>query len=68
MAALMCSSQWDGAYQPVVNAKTSVYFVIGENDEYYGSRPFKSAYQKLYELYRAQGLSKNRLISFWYLM
>lgn len=60
-AALMCSSQWDGAYQPVVNAKTPVYFVIGENDEYYGSRPFKSAYQKLYELYRAQGLSKKQI-------
>ena len=61
VAALMCSSQWDGAYQPVVNAKTPVYFVIGENDEYYGSRPFKSAYQKLYELYRAQGLSKKQI-------
>lgn len=41
--------------------KTPVYFVIGENDEYYGSRPFKSAYQKLYELYRAQGLSKKQI-------
>lgn len=61
VAALMCSSQWDGVYQPVVNAKTPVYFVIGENDEYYGSRPFKSAYQKLYELYRAQGLSKKQI-------
>ena len=38
--ALMCSSQWDGKYEPVVKAKTPVYFVIGENDEYYTSEPF----------------------------
>lgn len=56
-AALMCSSQWDGAYKPVVEAKTPVYFVIGESDEYYGSEPFKEAYQTLYGLYREQGLS-----------
>ena len=50
--ALMCSSQWDGEYEPVVKAKTPVYFVIGENDEYYSSKPFQDAYQKLYNLYR----------------
>lgn len=60
-AALMCSSQWDGEYQPVVLAKTPVYFVIGESDEYYGSKPFKEAYEKLYELYRKQGLSKKEI-------
>lgn len=58
-AALMCSSQWDGAYEPVVKAKTPVYFVIGEKDEYYGSEPFKKAYQEIYNLYREQGLSES---------
>lgn len=57
-AALMCSSQWDGAYEPVVQAKTPVYFVIGERDEYYGSEPFKEAYQNLRRLYRQQGISE----------
>lgn len=57
-AALMCSSQWDGAYEPVVKVKTPVYFVIGEKDEYYGSEPFKKAYQEIYNLYREQGLSE----------
>ena len=42
-AALMCSSKWDGVYEPVTEAKTPVYFVIGESDEYYGSEPFKEA-------------------------
>lgn len=55
-AALMCSSKWDGEYEPVVKAKTPVYFVIGENDEYYGSEPFKKAYQDIYDLYKKQGL------------
>lgn len=60
-AALMCSSQWDGAYEPVVRARTPVYFVIGESDEYYGSQPFKDAYQKLRRLYRQQGVSETEI-------
>lgn len=60
-AALMCSSQWDGTYESVVEAKTPVYFVIGESDEYYGSEPFKEAYQKLYNLYRKQGVSESEI-------
>lgn len=58
-AALMCSSQWDGEYEPVVEAKTPVYFVIGESDEYYGAEPFKKAYQAIHDLYREQGLSED---------
>ena len=60
-AALMCSSQWDGAYEPLVEAETPVYFVIGEDDEYYGSDPFKEAYQEIYDLYKAQGLSEEEI-------
>ena len=60
-AALMCSSQWDGAYEPVVEMKTPVYFVIGESDEYYGSEPFQEAYQRIYELYKEQGLSESEI-------
>ena len=60
-AALMCSSQWDGAYEPVVEMKTPVYFVIGESDEYYGSEPFKEAYQQIHELYKEQGLPESEI-------
>ena len=59
--ALMCSSQWDGKYEPVVQTKTPVYFVIGESDEYYSSKPFREAYQKLHELYRKQGLCEKQI-------
>ena len=59
--ALMCSSQWDGEYEPVVKARTPIYFVIGESDEYYSSKPFKDAYKKLYDMYQEQGLSKKQI-------
>lgn len=55
--ALMCSSKWDGDFNKVVENKTPIYFVIGENDEYYGSSPFKEVYQELVNFYKKQGLS-----------
>lgn len=60
-AALMGSSQWDGGYDAVVKAKTPIYFVIGENDEYYGSQPFKKAYQTLHDKYKEQGMSERAI-------
>ena len=59
--ALMCSSQWDGEYEPVVKARTPVYFVIGEDDEYYSSKPFRDAYKKLHSLYQKEGLSEKEI-------
>lgn len=56
-ACLVCSSQWDGSFESVVNSRTPVYLVIGESDEYYGSAPFAKAYQTLHDLYLEQGLS-----------
>lgn len=57
-AYLQCSSQWDGAYEPVVEARVPVYFVIGESDEYYGSGPSQEAYDSLRELYEQADLSQ----------
>ena len=56
-ACLLCSSRWDGAYEPVVESRTPVYFVIGESDEYYGAGPFKEACENLRSLYEQEGLS-----------
>ena len=55
---LHCSSQWDGAYELVVEARTPVYLVVGEGDEYYGSGPTQEAYDRLHELYAAEGLTE----------
>ena len=60
-AYLQCSSQWDGDYEPVIESRTPVYFVIGESDEYYSSQPTQEAYENLYELYRQEGLSDEEI-------
>ena len=60
-AYLQCSSQWDGAYEPVVESRTPVYLAVGESDEYYGSGPSEEAYENLYGLYRQEGLSDEEI-------
>lgn len=60
-AYLQCSSQWDGAYAPVVEARVPVYFVIGESDEYYGSEPSREAYGRLHDLYAEAGLTEDEI-------
>lgn len=60
-AYLHCSSQWDGEYEPVVKERTPVYLVIGGNDEYYGAAPTKEAYDRFYELYEQEGLSREEI-------
>ena len=60
-AYLQCSSKCDGDYDLVVKNRTPVYFVIGENDEYYGSGPTEEAYNRLYKLYQQEGLSKTEI-------
>ena len=57
-AYLHCSSQWDGAYEPVVEARVPVYLVIGEGDEYYGAEPTQEAYDQFHTLYQEAGLSE----------
>lgn len=60
-AYLQCSSQWDGDYEPVVENRTPVYFVIGEDDEYYGSGPSREAYETLREMYQDEGLTDEEI-------
>lgn len=60
-AYLQVSSKWDGEYESVAERRLPIYFAIGENDEYYGSVPTKSAYNTLYALYEKQGLSKEEI-------
>ena len=60
-AYLQCSSQWDGAYEPVAEARVPVYFVIGEGDEYYGAEPSREAYNRLHDLYTEAGLAEEEI-------
>ena len=58
---LHVASVWDGELEPLVNAKTPVYFVIGESDEYYGSSRISSTYRQLVSRYREKGLSEDEI-------
>lgn len=60
-AALLGATQWDGAYQPVVDARTPVYLAVGESDEYYGPEPLLEAYATLRDLYRQAGLTDEEI-------
>lgn len=60
-AFLCCATQWDGDMTALVNARTPVYMVTGENDSYYGSKPLKDAYEKLRNLYLAEGLTESEI-------
>ena len=58
---LCCSTKWDGNFENLKNAKTPIYMVIGQDDSYYGSQPLKDAYEKLYDLYLADGLTESEI-------
>ena len=60
-AYLHCSSQWDGSYEPVAEARVPVYLVVGEGDEYYGAGPTREAYDQLRALYQEAGLSEEEI-------
>ena len=40
-----------------MKSRTPVYLVVGENDEYYGSKPSEEAYESMHALYEKEGLS-----------
>ena len=60
-AYLHCSSKWDGDLNKLAESRTPVYLAVGRDDEYYGSEPTQSAYDTLYSLYQAQGLSEDEI-------
>ena len=60
-AALHISSRWDGGFEKIAAARTPVYFVIGEGDEYYSSRPAREAYASLASLYQKAGLTEEQI-------
>ncbi|MDE6847933.1 MAG: alpha/beta hydrolase, partial [Ruminococcus sp.] len=60
-AYLETSSRWDGDLSVRADSHTPVYMAIAENDTYYGSGYLKDAYNELYELYKARGLSDKEI-------
>lgn len=60
-AYLQVSSQWDGDLQAVAAQRVPIYFAVGREDEYYGSKPTQRAHDTLLKLYREQGLTDDEI-------
>ncbi len=60
-AVLHVASVWDGAIEPLIEARTPLYIVIGESDEYYGSERISATYRRMVELYENQGLTQRQI-------
>lgn len=60
-AYLHCCSQWDGAYETVIENRIPIYFVVGRDDEYYGSEPTIYAYNQMFSFYKEQGMSRDEI-------
>ena len=60
-AVLHVASVWDGAIEPLIQARTPLYIVIGESDEYYGSERISATYRRMVELYENQGLTQRQI-------
>jgi predicted peptidase len=58
---LHVSSKFTGNIDKITKAKTPVYLVTGEDDSYYGSETIKEIYNKMYDIYEKQGLSKKEI-------
>ena len=56
-AVLHVSSVWDGDIAPLAECRPPVYFVIGEEDEYYGSSLISGTDRQFVSLYEGEGLS-----------
>ena len=60
-AILHVSSVWDGDISNVAESRTPVYFVIGEEDEYYGSSRITETYDQIVSAYRSAGFSDSEI-------
>lgn len=60
-AYLHVASQWDGSYAPIAENRISVFILMAENDEYYGSQKARDAYDSLYAAYEKTGLTESEI-------
>ncbi len=60
-AALSISSIWRGDENVITDNKLPIYFVIGREDEPYGSEPISETYEKIASTYEKEGISKDEM-------
>ncbi len=60
-AYLQISAQWDGRMAQTCKARIPIYFLVGENDSFYGSDETRRIYHQMYDIYVEQGLSSSEI-------
>lgn len=60
-AGLHMSSIWRGDTSVVTREHFPLYFVIGEEDEAYGSEPVKKTYEEISSVYRQEGIKEDEM-------
>ncbi len=60
-AVLDVSSDWETDISVIVKNSLPVYFVIGEEDEAFGSDPFRNTYEEIVSMYKEEGLSEEEI-------
>lgn len=59
--ALHVASVWDGTISELVNSRVPIYFVIGKNDEYYGSSRISNTYNQIVFEYKKLNLTDDEI-------
>lgn len=65
-AYLQCSSQWDGDFEPVVEARVPVYFVVGQGVNITALNPPERHIIPCMRCINRQVCHRRRSISFWF--
>ncbi len=60
-AALSISSKWEGDESVIVKNRLPIYFVIGRDDESFGSEPVSTTYEKIVSEYEKEGLTPEEI-------
>lgn len=60
-AVMAISSKWEEDPSVIVKNRLPVYFVTGEEDEAFGSDPFRETYEQIVSMYKEEGLSDEQI-------
>lgn len=60
-AALSISSKWEGDISVITKNRLPIYFVIGRDDESFGSEATQQIYDEIVSVYEKEGLSKDEI-------
>ena len=60
-AVMAVSSKWEKDPSVIVKNRLPIYFVIGVEDESFGSDPFRDTYEEIVSMYEEEGLTEEEI-------